>query len=95
LIANSIGKADGALVPPRLKNPPYDPSIGEVWYRSDEVVELVVKTIEAQTPDSLASKYSVIGADSVKNRFQMVLRCAAHFQHRIGRMIYLVNERLK
>src|SRR5262245_1005628 len=70
------------------------PSKEEVLRRLDEVVELVVKTIETQTPDSWAAEYSAIGADSVKDRFQMVLRCAAHFQHHIGQMIYLVNERL-
>jgi hypothetical protein len=51
--------------------------------------------IEAQTPDSWAAEYSAIDADLVKERFQMVLYCAAHFQHHIGQMIYLVNERLK
>ena len=71
--------------------PPKD----EVLRRLDEVVELVVKTLEAQTADSWAAAYSVIGMESVDNRFLMFLRCAAHFQSHIGQMIYVVNEHSK
>jgi DinB superfamily len=64
----------------------------EVLRRLDEVVELVVKTLEAQTTDSWGAEYSAIGWDSLDNRFTAFLRCAAHFQHHIGQMIYLTNE---
>jgi len=64
----------------------------DVLRRLDEVVELVVKTIEAQTADSWAAGYSAIGMEPANDRFMVFLRCAAHFQHHIGQMIYLVYE---
>jgi len=67
----------------------------EVLRRLDEVVGLVVKTLEAQTTDSWEADYSAIGSESVTDRFTMFLRCAAHFQHHIGQMIYLTNEHTK
>jgi hypothetical protein len=67
----------------------------EVLRQLDEVVELVVKTLEAQTTDSWGAEYSAIGMESVKDRFRAFLRCAAHFQHHIGQMIYLTNEHTK
>jgi hypothetical protein len=67
----------------------------EVLRRLDEVVELVVKTLEAQTTDSWGAEYSAKGWDSLDNRFMAFLRCAAHFQHHIGQMIYLTNEHTK
>jgi hypothetical protein len=67
----------------------------EVLRRLDEVVELIVKTLEAQTADSWGAEYSAIGMESVDNRFLMFLRCAAHFQSHIGQMIYIVNEHKK
>jgi len=67
----------------------------EVLRQLDEVVELVVKTLEAQTTDSWGAEYSAIGMESVNDRFRAFLRCAAHFQHHIGQMIYLTNEHAK
>ena len=61
----------------------------------DETVEMVVRTLEAQTADSWSHPYSAVGAESVNDRFTMFLRCAAHFQHHLGQMIYLSNEHLK
>jgi hypothetical protein len=66
----------------------------EVVRRVDEVVELVAKTIEGQTTDSWTAGYNAIGMESANNRFMAFLRCAAHFQHHIGQMIYLVNEHI-
>jgi hypothetical protein len=71
------------------------PSKKEVLRRLDEVVELVVKTLEAQTTDSWGASYSAVGMESVDNRFLMFLRCATHFQSHIGQMIYIVNEHSK
>lgn len=67
----------------------------EVLRRLDEVVELVVKTLEAQTADSWAAEYRATGMESATDRFTAFLRCAAHFQHHIGQMIYLANEQTK
>jgi DinB superfamily len=71
------------------------PSKEEILRRLDEVVELVVRTIESQTADSWSYQYSAKGAESVNDRFTMFLRCAAHFQHHYGQMIYLVSEHSK
>jgi hypothetical protein len=67
----------------------------DVLRRLDEVVELVVKALEAQEADSWGAEYSAKGMESVDNRFLMFLRCAAHFQSHIGQMIYIVNEHKK
>jgi DinB family protein len=67
----------------------------EVLRRLDEAVELVVKTLEAQTTDSWGTEYSAKGWDALSDRFTAFLRCAAHFQHHIGQMIYLTNEHTK
>ncbi|HEV2666129.1 MAG TPA: DinB family protein [Blastocatellia bacterium] len=67
----------------------------EVLRRLDEVVELVVKTLEAQTTDSWGADYSAIGMEPAGDRFRAFLQCAAHFHHHIGQMIYLTNEHTK
>src|SRR5215831_2804697 len=41
----------------------------EVLRQLDEVVELVVKTLEAQTIDSWGAEYSAIGMESANDRF--------------------------
>jgi hypothetical protein len=71
------------------------PSKEEVLQRLDEVVELVVKTLEAQTADSWGAEYRAVGWDSLNDRFTTFLRCAAHFHHHIGQMIYLTYEHTK
>ena len=71
------------------------PSKEETLRRLDEVIELVVRTLQSQTADSWSYEYSATGAESVQDRFTMFLRCAAHFQHHLGQMIYLVNEHSK
>jgi DinB family protein len=67
----------------------------EVLRRLDEVVEMVVRSLEAQTADSWGAEYSAIGADGANERFAIFLRCAAHFHHHIGQMIYLSFEHAK
>jgi hypothetical protein len=67
----------------------------EVLRRLDEIVELVVKTLEAQTTDSWGAEYSAVGWESLNNRFTTFLRCAAHFDNHVGQMIYLTNEHTK
>jgi DinB superfamily len=67
----------------------------DVLRRLDETVEMVVRTLEAQTTDSWGTEYRAAGWDSLNNRFTTFLRCAAHFQHHIGQMLYLTNEHTK
>jgi len=63
----------------------------EALERFQNAVELVLKTIRGQTPEDWSSAYSGAGTDA-KNRFEMVMQCAAHMQHHIGQMIYLGYE---
>jgi hypothetical protein len=69
------------------------PSKEEVLRLLDEAVDLVIATIEAQTADTWSSHYEAEGAlDFVDDRFSIILRCATHFHHHIGQMIYLEKE---
>jgi hypothetical protein len=64
----------------------------EVLGKLDEVVELVVRTLEAQTDASWEAAYEAVGLETVPTRFGAFLQCAAHFREHVGQMIYLVNE---
>jgi hypothetical protein len=69
------------------------PSKAEALRRLDEAVEMVVATLKNQSAEDWSSAYEAVGAsDNVKDRFSMLLRCAAHFHHHVGQMIYLENE---
>jgi uncharacterized damage-inducible protein DinB len=67
----------------------------EVLRQVDEAVELVVKTLAAQTAETWSQPYQAVGAETSKDRFSIFLRCAAHFHHHVGQMIYLANELTK
>ena len=71
------------------------PSKEEALQRLEAAVQLVIRTLEAQTPDTWSLAYSVTGVESWTNRFQVFLRCAAHFQSHLGQMIYLVKAQSK
>src|SRR6266536_135721 len=60
----------------------------EVLKQLDEAVALVVKTLEAQTTETWSQEYQAVGAEYTKDRFGIFLRCAAHFHHHLGQMIY-------
>lgn len=68
------------------------PTKEEVLRRLDDAVELVVKTLQVQSTDDWGAEYSAKGWDALNDRFTTFLRCAAHFQHHIGQMIYLTDE---
>lgn len=69
------------------------PSKAEVLRRLDETVDMVVATLETQTAEDWSKEYAATGAgDSVKDRFSIFLRCATHFHHHVGQMIYLEKE---
>jgi uncharacterized damage-inducible protein DinB len=52
---------------------------------------MVVKTIQSQSSEDWSAPYSGTGANA-KNRLDMIIHCAAHMQHHIGQMIYLISE---
>ncbi|HEV2912888.1 MAG TPA: DinB family protein [Pyrinomonadaceae bacterium] len=69
------------------------PSKEEALGRLDEAVELVIATLGRQTAETWSSEYEAKeAADFVKDRFSIFLRCAAHFHHHVGQMIYLEKE---
>lgn len=76
---------------PREFNDPNPPSKDEVLKLFDEAVAMVLKTVEAQSPEDWSAVYSGSGSDA-KNRLEMIVQCAAHMQHHIGQMIYLGYE---
>ena len=69
------------------------PSKEETLSQLDETVDLVIATIEAETVETLGAEYQAVGnVDFIKDRFSIILRCATHFHHHIGQMIYLEKE---
>ena len=63
----------------------------EVLDALDAAVGMVVNAVRAQTDADWARPYDAVGSDS-PNRFAIVLRCAEHFFHHLGQMIYLAKE---
>jgi hypothetical protein len=61
----------------------------EVLQRFEEAVEMVLRTVRAQSHEDWSASYSAVGAGDAGNRFHMVLKCAAHLDHHVGQMIYL------
>jgi hypothetical protein len=76
---------------PREFNDPTAPSEDEALKGFDHAVNMVLKTIRAQSHEDWSADYSGVGSDS-KTRLDMVISCAAHMQHHIGQMIYLSYE---
>jgi len=58
----------------------------------DAAIDTVIATLETQTDFDWEHSYSAVGVDDVSSRFGIYLRCAVHFHHHIGQMIYLVKE---
>jgi hypothetical protein len=67
------------------------PSKTDVLKKFDDVIAMVVRTIESQSPEDWSKPYEATGADA-KDRFGMVLSCATHLHHHIGQMMYLGFE---
>ncbi len=57
----------------------------------DRAIQVVVDTIRKQSPDNWSAAYSVERSKE-KNRFAIILSCAAHADHHIGQIIYLSRE---
>jgi len=64
-------------------------SKAEVLRRFEDAVEMVLRAIRAQSADDWLIPYSAVGAENVRNRLQMVVRCASHLDHHVGQMQYL------
>ena len=90
-IGAQIAKTGYVRDRPREFNDPNPPSKGEALQRFEAAVEMVIKTIGAQSSDDWAAAYSGVGTNAA-NRLDMIMQCAAHIQHHIGQMIYLGYE---
>ena len=64
----------------------------EVLRAFDDAIALVLRTLAAQSAGDLALPFSAVGAEDIKDRFSMFLRCAAHADHHAGQMIYLCKQ---
>ncbi len=67
------------------------PAKTDVMKKFDDAVEMVVRTIRAQSAEDWSAAFSGTGVDA-QNRFEMVLQCATHLHHHIGQMMYLSFE---
>jgi uncharacterized damage-inducible protein DinB len=57
----------------------------------EDAVAMVVRTVEEQSAEDWSRAYDAHGVDD-PTRFSIILRCAAHFHHHLGQIIYLVKE---
>ena len=90
-IGAQIAKTGYVRDRPREFSDPAPPPKEEALRRFDAAVDMVVKTIRAQSADDWPHAYSGVGTNA-SNRLDMVIQCAAHIQHHIGQMIYLRYE---
>jgi uncharacterized damage-inducible protein DinB len=58
----------------------------------DAALALVLDTLAAQTDADWGAPIEAKGAEDVKDRFGMFVRCVAHLDHHAGQMIYLCRE---
>jgi len=67
------------------------PAKEEVVRNFDRAIQVAVDTIRKQSPGNWSAAYSVERSKE-KNRFAIILSCAAHADHHIGQIIYLSRE---
>jgi hypothetical protein len=65
------------------------PGKKECLKKFEEAVDVVLKTLMAQTMDDWEKEYTAIGETDAKNRMTIFLRCATHLHHHVGQMMYL------
>jgi hypothetical protein len=61
----------------------------------DAAVDMVVNTIGAQRPQDWTAEYSGVGEPEAQTRFDIFLKCAMHFYHHVGQLIYLREQLLR
>jgi uncharacterized damage-inducible protein DinB len=67
------------------------PSKEQVLQHFDRAIDMVAETVRKQSAENWNKEYSAEGATS-KNRFAIVLDCAAHADHHVGQIINLSRE---
>lgn len=68
------------------------PRKAETLKKFEEAVDVVLRTLMAQTVDDWDKEYTAAGETDAKNRLNMFLRCATHLHHHVGQMMYLGYE---
>jgi hypothetical protein len=71
------------------------PSKLEVLRRFDGTIAMVVATIGQQSESDWILPYSAEREPEAPNRFTAIFRCATHFYHHVGQIIYLCRELTK
>jgi hypothetical protein len=60
----------------------------ETLERFDQAVDMVLQTVQAQSPEDWSRDYTGTGTDA-RSRIDIVVRCLSHMELHIGQMIYL------
>jgi len=68
------------------------PSKADVMRKFDDTIAMVVATAEKQSESDWALPYSAEREPQASTRYVAFLRCAVHFYHHIGQIIYLCHE---
>jgi uncharacterized damage-inducible protein DinB len=64
----------------------------EVLAAFDQVIALVIDTIQKQSAEDWLKPYSAVREPESTERFAIFLRCAGHAYHHVGQLIYLARE---
>jgi uncharacterized damage-inducible protein DinB len=62
---------------------------GQVLHEFDRTISMVVATIRKQSLGDWSAEYSAELEPEAKNRFAAFLRCAGHFYHHVGQIVFL------
>lgn len=68
------------------------PAKADILRRFDETIAMVVATAESQSESDWALPYSAEREPQAYTRYAAFLRCAVHFYHHVGQIIYLCRE---
>jgi uncharacterized damage-inducible protein DinB len=68
------------------------PAKAEVLRRFDDTIAMVAATAEKQTESDWLLPYSAEREPEATTRYVAFLRCAVHFYHHVGQIIYLCRE---
>ncbi|MGA2094969.1 MAG: DUF1572 family protein [Candidatus Acidiferrum sp.] len=71
---------------------PTKPDKTKVMQAFDQTIEMVVATIQKQTPADWMAAYSGNLEPEARDRFMIFLRCASHAYHHVGQIIFLAKE---
>jgi uncharacterized damage-inducible protein DinB len=68
------------------------PSKAETLRKFDDVISLVISTLERQKDSDWTLPYSAEREPEAHDRFRAFLHCATHLFHHVGQIIYLSRE---